>query len=446
MLKKLVICFQIPSMNTVVNVSPLLNEELFQHIWKLRLFTQSGLSTLDGQPLQVLHPGLHNDHAGPDFIAARLRIGNTQWAGNVELHLRTSDWYRHRHQYNHQYDNVILHVVFEHDMKELTTEGIPCVELQQHVPKLLLEHFERLKASAAFVPCGKAAGQVPYLVWETWKDRLLAERLERKADRLQSWLLSNRYNWEEMCYWSIAESFGLPVNREAFLQLAQSLPYNLLIRHQHSLFHLEALLFGQAGMLEEAFKEDYPARLQQEYHYMRHKYRLQPLSGHLWKWLRMRPSSFPTIRIACLAALLHKGSHLFSKLLEADNLQDQEGLLTVQPSLYWQQHYRFDMPVSNVLHPGQAAVQGVLINSVLPVLHLYGREKMRYEYQERAAEFMNKLPAENNRVIREWALLGIKAKSALDSQALLELKNYYCQEKRCLDCAVGVKLLKEDIR
>ncbi|SFE12243.1 Protein of unknown function [Chitinophaga sp. CF118] len=432
-------------MNTVVNVIPLLTEELFQHIWKFRLFTQSGLTTLDGQPLQILHPGIHNNHAGPDFTAARIRIDQTLWAGNIELHLKTSDWYRHRHQHNQQYENVILHVVFNNDVKELTTGGIPCIELQQFVPKMLFERFIRLRESADLVPCGKMAARVPYIIWEKWKERLLAERLERKANRLQSWLLCNRYNWEEVCYWAVAESFGLPVNGEAFLQLAQSLPYNLLMRHQQSIFHLEALLFGQAGMLEGNFKDEYPLRLQQEYNYMRHKYQLQPLSGYLWKWLRMRPSSFPTIRIACLAALLQKGSHLFSKILETNDLARFEQLISVQPSLYWQQHYRFDVPARNVRNPGLKAAQSVLINSVLPLLYLYGQEKMKYCYQEKAIDFMNLLPAEENRVIREWGELGVKAKSAQDSQALLQLKNNYCQEKKCLQCAIGAKLLKEEI-
>lgn len=432
-------------MNTVVNVSPLLTEELFQHIWQLRLFTQSGLTTLDGVPLQILYPGMYNSHAGPDFTAARIRIGQTLWAGNVELHLRASDWYRHGHQQNPEYEKAILHVVFENDVEELTTSGIPCIELQQYIPKMLIDRFARLRESAAFVPCGKNAGKVPYLIWENWKERLLIERLERKADRLQSWLLCNHYNWEEVCYWAIAESAGLPANREAFLQLVQSLPFQVFLKHQHSLFHLEALLFGQAGMLDADFKDEYPLRLQQEYNFMKHKYRLQPLPGHLFKWLRMRPSSFPTIRIACLAALLQKGSHLFSRILETDTLEGFEELVTAGPSVYWLQHYRFDIPVKKAQLPGQTAIHNILINTVFPLLYLYGREKLKYSFQEKAVDMMNKLPAEENNVTNGWKDLGIKAGTAHDSQALLQLKHYYCDEKRCLQCAIGVKLMKEEI-
>jgi hypothetical protein len=310
---------------------------------------------------------------------------------------------------------------------------------------MLIDRFARLRESAAFVPCGKNAANVPYIIWEKWKESLLAERLEKKASRLQSWLLCNRYNWEEVCYWAIAESAGLPVNRDAFLQLAQSLPFQIFLRHQHSLFHLEALLFGQAGMLDDDFKDEYPLRLQQEYNFMKHKYQLQPLPGHLFKWLRMRPSSFPTIRIASLAALLQKSCHLFSRILETETLAGFEELVTARPSDYWLQHYRFDIPVEKAHWPGKAAVHNILINTLLPLLYLYGREKLKYRYQEKAVDLMNELPAEENNVTGGWEDLGIKSRTAQDSQALLQLKHNYCEEKKCLQCAIGVKLLKEEI-
>lgn len=430
-------------MTTIVN--PLLTEELFQHIWQFRLFRQAGLATLEGEPVQIVHPGHHNRHAGPDFTAAQVRIGNTLWAGNIELHLSTSGWYRHGHQHNRQYGNVILHVVFEHDTAALQTDGIPCLELQQRIPKLLLRRYEQLQEAAAFVPCAGSARRVPALVWQGWKERLLIERWERKAAALQAWLLHNRYNWEEACYWAVAQSFGTPVNGIPFLQLAQSLPYNLLIRHKHSLLQLEALLFGQAGMLQEGLQGAYPQQLQQEYAYLRHKYRLQPIAPHAWKWLRMRPAAFPTIRIASLAALLHQGHHLFSRILDAEHVADLEKLFLAQPSEYWQQHYRFDVPVARTQRPGQQAVHNILINTVLPLLYLYGREKGMPYYQERALALIGQLPPENNHVTAGWEETGICPGNALDSQALLQLKQHYCNEKQCLRCAVGAKLLREGI-
>ncbi len=431
---------------TITGVSPLLTEELFQHIWQFRLFRTIHLCTIDGEPVQIIHPGVHNRDAGPDFTAARIRIGNTLWAGNVELHLRTSDWYRHGHHRNGQYSNVILHVVFEHDVTDYDAGHMPpCLALQQQIPKMLLQRYESFRHLAAFVPCEEQAAQVPGLIWQNWKERLLIERWERKTTTLHTWLLQTAHNWEEVCYRAIAQSFGMPVNAGPFLQLAQSLPHMLLARHRPCLLQLEALLFGQAGMLEGRFQDEYPLRLQDEYKYLRYKYKLQPIPAHSWKWLRMRPASFPTLRIASMAALLHQTPHLFSRILDAESLDSFEQLFTVQPSAYWQEHYRFDGPRTQTRCHGRLAVHNILINTILPMLFLYGREKGLSYYQERALQFMDTLPAEENKISKAWEQMGVSQQTALDSQALLQLKQRYCDEKRCLHCAVGAKLLRDGI-
>jgi len=430
---------------TIVNVDPLLAEELFQHIWQFRLFSQTGLTTQEGESLHIDHPGQHNRHAGPDFTAARIRIGDTLWVGNVELHLKTSDWFRHGHQYNLQYRNVILHVVFAHDMPGGTTNGIPVLELQPAIPKLLLQRYEALRQSAALIPCAGSLPDVPELVWMGWKDRLLIERLEQKADQLKAWLLQTRYDWEEVCFRAMARAAGMPVNGEVFLHVAQSMPYKVLLRHQHDLFLLEALLFGQAGMLDDTATDPYMQGLQREYAYMRHKYRLTPLDARHWKWLRMRPASFPSMKIAFLAALLHQVPHLFSRILEAPDAASLEKMLQVRPSDYWQTHYKFGKPVSRTQMPGTRAVHNILINTVLPLLYLYGREKGDSRCQEKAIHLMEQLPPEENHVIGEWNALNINAGSAGESQALLQLKQHYCDEKHCLRCAVGARLLRSDI-
>jgi hypothetical protein len=431
---------------TIASINPLLTEELFQHIWQFRLFKTASLTTIDGVPVQIIHPGTHNHHAGPDFTAAKIRIGNTLWAGNVELHLRTSDWYRHGHQHNGQYGNVILHVVFEHDVAHYDADNMPpCLALQEQIPKLLLRRYESFRHLAAFVPCEESARHVPGLIWHNWKERLLIERWERKITTLHTWLLQTGNNWEEVCYRAVAQSFGLPANGEPFLQLAQSLPHTLLARHRPSLLQLEALLFGQAGMLSGAFTDEYPGQLQQEYNYLRYKYKLQPIPAYSWKWLRMRPASFPTLRIAALAALLHQAPHLFSRILETESIGRFEQLFSAQPSAYWQEHYRFDGPVSQVRSQGRLAIHNILINTILPMLFLYGREKGQRYYQDRALQFMETLPAEENKISSAWEEAGIEQHNALDSQALLELKQQYCDEKRCLQCAVGAKLLRDGI-
>lgn len=430
---------------TIVNVDPLLAEELFQHIWQFRLFSRSGLTTLEGEPVSVDHPGQWNRHAGPDFTAARIRIGNTLWVGNVELHLKTSDWFRHGHQHDPLYRSVILHIVFEHDMNEGTTNGIPILELQPAVPKLLLQRYESLRQSAAFVPCSGQANDVSPLIWACWKDRLLVERLELKADMLKGWLLQTQYDWEEVCFRALARAAGMPVNGDAFLCLAQSLPYRVLARGQHDLFYLEALLFGQAGMLEDTATDAYMLGLQREYHYQRHKHRFTPLATGHWKWLRMRPASFPCMKIAFLAALMHKVPRLFSRILEATDAGSLERLLQVRPSDYWLTHYRFGKAVDRAQLPGTRAVHNMLINTILPLLYLYGREKGDDRCQEKAIAFMRQLPAEENHVLRGWNAMNINADSACDSQALLQLKQYYCDEKHCLKCAIGAKLLRSEL-
>lgn len=501
---------------TIVNVDPFMSEELFQHIWQFRLFTQSGLTTLEGDPVQIDHTGQMNRHAGPDFTGARVRIGATLWVGNVEMHLKTSDWFRHGHQYNLQYRNVVLHVVFEHDMEGLSTHGIPVLELQHCIPRLLLQRYKGLRQSAAFVPCAGSVGEVPPLVWMGWKDRLLVERLEQKTVLLKSWLVQTQYDWEEVCYRALARGAGLPVNGEVFLALAQSLPYKLLLRHQHDIRQLEALLFGQAGMLgtgerqgektgercivdgippdkrrslggDEAdlmhtsgcismdknvcensekvgliragdidegtasrernriIPDDYMIYLQREYAYLRHKYKLLPLEGQRWKWLRMRPASFPSMKIAAMAALLHHQKRLFSTMLDAPDVKHLEKLLSVSPSDYWHTHYRFGKPVRRTSMPGQSAVHNMLINTVLPLLYMYGREKKDSVLQERAIAFMGQLPPEDNHVMRGWKALHINAGSAGETQALLQLKQVYCEEKRCLQCAIGARLLRSGI-
>jgi hypothetical protein len=275
---------------------------------------------------------------------------------------------------------------------------------------------------------------------------MLVERMEARADVMKQWLARNRNNWEECCFWALAYSFGMPVNGEPFLRLAQSLPYTLLIRNKHNLLQLEALLFGQAGMLEGRFEDEYPGTLQAEYVFLKRKYNLLSLLPHQWKWLRMRPSSFPSIRIACLASLLQQGRHLFSRLLEVEKLADFQQLLHVKPSGYWEDHYRFDVPAASMRRPGGLMIRNVLINSVLPLLYLYGREKGLPEYQEKALRLMEELPAEENSEMTGWKGIGIDINGAADSQALLQLKHHYCQEKRCLHCAIGGKLLKTGIQ
>lgn len=426
-----------------MHVNPPLTEALFQHIWKCRLYRHEGLVTTTGETVQVIHPGTHNHHSGPDFTGARIKIGPVLWAGPVELHLRSSDWYRHGHAGDAQYGHIILHVVYRHDLPAGIGGHIRCLELQPYISNLLLQRYEELRQSAAFVPCSAHAGRVPPLVWTSWQDRLLAERWERRQRELLHWLSVNRHNWEETCYWAVARSYGAPVNAPAFLALAQSLPYRLLQQYHDRPPAIEALLFGQAGMLEDTFTDVYPLQLQQEYRQLRQQHRLEPLPAHGWRWLRMRPSSFPSMRIAALAALLQGSRRLFTAMLEVAARRQLEQLFFVPPSPYWLTHYRFEHPVKRARQPGRQALHAVLINSVLPLMHLYGRYGQQPDYQELALTLLQELPPEDNHVIREWGQLGVAPGQASGSQAMLELKRYYCEQKRCLECAVGTRIISQ---
>lgn len=423
-----------------MSVNPLFSEELLQYIWQSGLFNQQKLATIAGEPLTIISRGQLNRNAGPDFTAARIRIGPVEWVGNVELHYRTSDWRRHGHHRNPRYDNVILHVVFEHDSP---WNDVPCLELQHRIPKVLLQRYQALKESETFIPCAPLLPRLQEHAWEPWKAELMEERLERKTGLLYNWLQQSRFNWEEVCFRAMAQGFGMPVNTEPFLQLALSMPFMLLARQRTHLHRLESLLFGQAGMLAGQFKDEYPQQLQQEYRFLQHKYQLSPMPAHGWNWLRMRPSSFPTMRIACFAALLHNTPHLFSRLLEVEEPSMAEQLFYVEPSPYWEDHYRFDIPSVRTAGIGKSTVLHILINAVVPLLYLYGKHMGLAAYKQKALYFLQQLPAENNRIIRGWEEL-VPVSSAWDSQALLQLKHCYCEEKRCLQCGIGMRLLEDE--
>ncbi|SHK77740.1 Protein of unknown function [Chitinophaga jiangningensis] len=423
-------------------VNPLLREELLQFIWQYRLYNQRDLQATNGEKILVLHPGSRNLHDGPDFTAASIRIGNTRWIGNVELHLRSTDWFRHRHQYDDRYANIILHVVFYHDDDRLE---VPCLELQQYVPKMLLQHYQTLKNAVGFVPCEQQAAAVPRLWWQSWMERLLADRWEHKMLQWQAWLLNTGNNWEELLYRIMAEGFGLPLNAAPLLDVARSLPYRVLLRYRHQPLLAEALLFGQAGLLQVDFIDPYMVSLQKEFRWLQRKHRLVPMAATRWEWLRVRPAGFPTMRIAAFAALWHQQPRLLAHVLEATTVDQLRKLITAAPTSYWQTHYKPDKRVTKTVSMGIKGINGLLINVVLPFLYFYGKMKSSLFQQQKALDILLRLPAEDNVVIRNWKQHGIVAENALESQALLQLKKWHCDQKGCLGCAIGTKLLKGSV-
>lgn len=422
-----------------------MREDFLHFLWRWRRFDAQNLATTDGQPLEILHPGEPNPHAGPDFFNARIRLDGTLWAGNVEIHLQASDWLAHRHDADPAYENVVLHVVFDEDqrLRRPNGEALPCLALRNRIPPQLLEKYLRLDHERAWIPCERSFFSVPEIVRHNWFDRLLVERLEEKTAAVAQAVEAADRHWEEAFYRVLARNFGITVNAQPFEALARSLPLRLLAKHKDHLFQLEALLFGQAGFLSEPLYDTYPRELAREYRFLQHKYGLSPLPAGQWKFFRLRPAGFPTIRLAQLAALLHRPDQLFSQLLAAPDTAAAEQLFVADISEYWCTHFRFDKSSPRrVKSLGREFVHLLLINTVAPFLFHYGRTQGRTELQDRALRLLDALPPETNTVVDAWSARGQPASSAAHTQALLHLKTRYCDAKRCLECAIGNAILR----
>lgn len=413
-----------------------MTEKLLQFIWRFRYFNHSQLSSAAGEVIQVFNPGLLNRNQGPDFTNATVVVDGSRREGQVELHLRTSDWNRHHHDSDPNYGAVILHVVWIHD--RLVNE-VPVLELQDRVPGQLLTHYRGLMGNVSFIPCNADISQLTSLAWESWKDRLLFERVARKIARVA-------YNDKavaigpESHWWMLARSFGNRVNATAFEMLARSIPLQAIWRIKHSLFRLEALLMGQAGLLNDPVDE-YHALLAAEYRVLRNRFKLEPV-GQPFLFLRMRPSGFPGIRLAQLAALLCSHAEPGRQAKDTGSLKEMEILLRVKVSSYWQQHYRAGRQTKrNCGHLGKWMVSNLVINAFVPMLFSETDRSGDSCFAEKATGWLQQLGRERNAITDTLHLLGMQQHNAFDSQAMLELKGQYCDERRCLECAVGYSLL-----
>jgi Protein of unknown function (DUF2851) len=322
-------------------------------------------------------------------------------------------------------------------------ERIPCLELKDRIPARILETYERLEHERAWIPCERFFAQTPDIIRLNWLDRLLVERLEQKTAAIAAMLEATGNHWEETFYRLLARNFGLKVNAEPFESLARSLPLSILARHTHNPLQVEALLFGQAGLLQSVFQESYPTALAKEYRFLQHKYQLTPMAGEQWKFLRLRPANFPSIRLAQFSALILHSAQLFSQILEAGSLREIEPLFTVEPGEYWLTHFQLDKPsAKRNKTPGRDFIHLLVINTIVPFLFYYGKLKQTERYQKRAFQLLEDLPAESNIILDGWRDLGVSARHAYQSQALIHLKTRYCDAKRCLECAIGNVILK----
>ena len=423
-----------------------MTEKLLQYIWQFQYFNRHSLCTTQGEPVSIIHPGQPNLHQGPDFFNGRIKIGQTEWAGHIELHLKSSDWYRHSHENDERYGKVILHVVHRHDEEVTDMQGnnVPVLELQNRIAHSMLEQYTQLMQTPQTIPCGTGITQLQPLGWRQWTDRLLAERLLEKCNRVRQQLLQTENHWEETCWRMVATYFGGSVNKESFRQVATSLPLRILARHKDAPIQLEALLQGQAGLLHKNHKDDYMQLLYREYQFLQKKYSLQVVNQPP-AFLRMRPVNFPGIRLAQLAMLIHQSTHLFSRWAEAQNLQEARQLLEVTANDYWHYRYKADEPAEFLpKKTGSNLIDTVLINAVIPILFAYGHHQMQDAIREKALDWLQQMPAESNNITRMFAGLGRKPDSAATSQAMLTLANEYCYTKRCLECAAGHALLRQN--
>jgi hypothetical protein len=421
-----------------------MTEDLLHHIWKFRLFDNKELVTQSGEPVEVLSPGIHNTNSGPDFFNARMRVAGTEWAGNVEIHINSSDWKRHNHQHDQAYDNVILHVVYNADEVIYRSDGtvIPAISLKDRVPLPVIEKYEGLRMSSDRIPCGEQSKKVSPLTRDAWLSRLAVERLERKSASITDKLKQSRNDWGEAFYRQLARNFGFKINSVPFEMVAASLPSLILAKHKSSLHQLEALLFGQAGMLEDYFADHYPRQLQNEYSFLRSKHKLAPIPAHLWKLMRLRPSNFPAVRLSQFAALVYRSSHLFSQVIEADSAGQLQKLFDVEASGYWDTHYTFDKTSpATKKRLGRSSIDNIIINTIVPFLFVYGKQAGDDRYVEKALKLLDETEGEQNAAIRAWERLGMPVNTAAQTQALLQLRSEYCERKRCLECSIGNKLL-----
>lgn len=423
-----------------------MTEAFLHYIWKYKMLRGS-LVTTTGLPVLVQKVGEHNHDAGPDFLDTRVTIDGLQWAGNVEVHVKSSDWNLHRHQTDPAYNNVILHVVYIHDMDVLLENGksVPTIEIKDFIPTEVWKGYAALMQPALpiEIPCMLRISEVPKIHLDVAIERLTVERLERKATDVRRLLQDSKGDWETCCYWMLVRYFGGKTNAFAFEMLAKQTPQYYLGKIKDFPFRIEALLMGQAGLLGGEFKDEFPRSLQKEYRYLAASYQLTPMEGHLWKFFRLRPSNFPTIRISQLANLVSKSEHLFSKLLDTTSAVDLYKLFDLRASDYWQNHYRFDQESERITkNVGKTFVETLLINSWIPLLFEYGVQHGDESRKDQALNLLQQINPEKNHITKMWASMGIEAADAGQSQAQIQLYNEYCKNKRCLDCRIGYQLLK----
>lgn len=423
-----------------------MKEDFLHYIWKFKKFDALNLRTVQNEPLVVFKTGDYLELSGPDFFNAQIKIGEQKWAGNVEIHLKSSDWYLHHHEKDTAYENVILHVVWEHDTEIFREDNsqIPVLVLKNYISKDIVASYSRLISVKTWIYCEKQLKEIDDFVFKNWQERLFFERLERKSQFIYQLLDETGQDWEAVLFCMLAKNFGLNTNGDSFLQMSKSIPFSILRKESFEIENLEALLFGICGLLDTEREDVYFKDLKFRYFFLLHKYNLERIYVQPVQFFKHRPDNFPTIRLSQLASLYHKYQNLFSQIIKLKSVERVYGLLNVAASSYWQNHYQFDKesPMKSK-KLSKSFLDLLVINTIIPIQFAYSN-RMGGAMEENLIGFMNDVSSEKNSIIEKFASFGITSNNAFESQTLLELKNEYCNRKACLKCGIGMELLKNN--
>lgn len=421
-----------------------MKENLLHFIWKLKLFSCKNLQTINGEIIEIISAGIENSNSGPDFLNARIAINNQVWAGNVEIHINSSDWYNHNHEIDENYDAVILHVVWEHDVEifRKSNEAIATLELKNYISKDLLNKHEQLfSKTKKWINCEHDINTIDSFVFTHWFDRLYFERLKHKSEQIQEILTRTNSNWEATLFVLLAKNFGLKINTDAFMNFATSFNFSIVRKVSSKPEQVEALFFGQSSLLSNKFESEYFRKLKEDYEYLKLKFKLTPISNNQVQFFRLRPNNFPTIRLSQLASLYSLYQNLFSKVIEINTIDGFYDLLNVSTSKFWETHYTFEKESKkSVKKLTKSFVDLLLINTIIPLKFMYLKNLGKSDFSS-VISIIEKIKPEKNIIISNFNDLKIKSNNAFETQALLQLKNEYCNKQRCLECAIGKELL-----
>ena len=421
-----------------------MKEEFLHYLWQFKKMNCLNLKTVSGEEITIIKTGDYFQNSGPDFFNAQLIIGNQKWAGTVEIHLRSSDWYLHQHEKDENYSNVILHVVWEHDAPVFSKNNVevPVLELKNYVSKETIESYTKLKQKKSWIFCENQIKDISEVIFKNWQERLFLERLERKSNLIELVLSKTKNDWEATLFCLLAKNFGLNVNGEVFFKMAQNIPFSIIRKEHFEVENLEALFFGFCSLFSIDMEDSYAKDLFQRYEYSKEKYQLKNMVYEPLQFFKLRPDNFPTIRLAQLAMLYHKQNHLLDQIINSKSIQDYYQLFNVSVSPYWQTHYMLDKTSAKKTKKlSKSFIDLVIINTVVPFLFAYFKSQGK-DNVEFLLELMQQIAPEKNNIVDKFSLFGIPSKNAFHTQALLQLKNEYCNPSKCLQCAVGIELLK----